>query len=65
MTENEKEALIGYMEFHLLTLVEEVHKHIDPDAIGTVYDRAYHILNDLEITLDTQLHLDPPRLEKQ
>lgn len=59
MKNNEKEAVLHYIEFHLIKLVEDMERHIDdPDIIGGMYDRAYAILNDLEFTFDTQQRLD-------
>lgn len=55
---NEAEAVLGYLEFHLLKFVEETERHIaDPDVVGNLYNRAYDILRDFEVTLDTQVHL--------
>jgi hypothetical protein len=61
----EAEAIIGYLEFHLLTLVENAEKHVsDPDVIGGLYDHAYSILNDFEQTLTTQMLIDNAELQK-
>lgn len=55
---NEAEAVLGYLEFHLLKFVEETERHIsDPDVVGDLYQRAYNILSDFEVTLDTQVGL--------
>ncbi len=54
MKTNEKQALLQYLEFQLLTLVEGTEKHIDdPDIIGDMYDKAYAILVDIEMSIDT------------
>ena len=55
MTYKEKQALLGYLEFHLVTLCDQMEKHINIDAIGMMYDGAYAILNDMEITLQGQI----------
>ena len=54
---NEKEALLGYLEFHLVTLCEQIEKNLDPDAVGDMYSSAYGILNDFECTLQTQIDM--------
>lgn len=56
MTQTEKEALVDYLEFHLVKLCESIEKNLDPDAIGDLYSRAYDILNDVEYTV--QSHID-------
>lgn len=59
MNANEKEAILGYSEFHLLKFVERFERFIDdPDVVGEMYDAAYFILNDLEHTFDMQLLLN-------
>ena len=55
MNANEADAVLGYLEFHLIKFVEDMEKHIsDPDVIGGMYDRAYAVLNDFEGTLDLE-----------
>lgn len=62
MNTNEVNAILGYIEFHLLHFVEESERHIsDQDVIGDMYDRAYAILADLEVSLDIQLLLGKNR----
>ena len=56
MTQDEKEALLGYLEFHLVKLCESVQPNLDPDAVGDMYNNAYAILNDVEYSI--QSHLD-------
>jgi len=59
MNANQIEAFLGYLEFHLLTFVEETEQVVsDPDVIGDMYDRAYAILADFENTLETQMFLE-------
>jgi len=61
MVNDAKEAVLHYLEFHLIKMVEDMERHInDPDVIGGMYDRAYNILKDLEFTIDTQQLLDGP-----
>ena len=56
MTQNEKEALLGYLEFHLLSLCDGIEKHVETDALGLLYNNAYAILNDMEYSI--QSHID-------
>lgn len=61
----EAEAIIGYLEFHLLTLVENAEKHVsDPDVIGGLYDHAYSILSDFEETLTMQMIVETSEIQK-
>lgn len=62
MKQNQAEALLQYIEFHLLNFVEETEPMLsDPDAIGDMYDRAYAILVDVEDTLAVQRLLERKR----
>jgi hypothetical protein len=62
MTTEQAQAIIDYLEFHLLAFVEETEHHVyDPEIIGDMYDRAYNVLNDFALTLETQTLLDYPR----
>lgn len=58
MTQHEKDALIGYLEFHLVKFCEETEKNLDPDAIGSMYDSAYGILNDMEKSIQDIIDFD-------
>ena len=65
MNINEKDALVNLLEFHLLSFVEETGKYInDADIIGDMYDRAYSLLQDVEMSLDTQVKLNQPKRVK-
>lgn len=57
ITPNEKEALLGYLEFHLVKLCEQVEPNLDPDAMGDMYNAAYEILSDMERTLQIQIDM--------
>jgi len=57
MTISEKEALLNYIEFGLLTFCNDMDQHVDPDAQGVLYENAYRLLLDVEDTLDTHLLL--------
>jgi len=55
---NEKDAIINYLEFQLLVLIESVEKHIsDPDVINELYDNAYKMLVDVDDTISVSLLL--------
>lgn len=59
MNKNETEAILGYLEFHLVRFVEDIEKHVsDPDVVAGMYDRAYSVLNDFEQTLAAQLEIE-------
>ena len=51
MTNAEKDAVLGYLEFTLTTMVEglETSKIINGKTqVGAVYDAAYEVLNEME-----------------
>ena len=48
MKSNERDAIVNYLEFNLVKLVEGIEQHVDPDAVGTLYERAYEVLNEME-----------------
>lgn len=54
MTKNEKEALLTYLEYHLLTFVENVDEHLsDDETIIGLYEQIYDILEDVDDTVET------------
>lgn len=54
MTKNEKEALLTYLEYHLLTLLEKVDEHLsDDETILGFYENIYDILEDVDDTVET------------
>lgn len=55
ITYNEKEATIGYLEFNLLNLCEQLEQHVDPDAVGMLYELAYQTLHDMDETLQARV----------
>lgn len=60
MTTNEKEALLGYIEFALTQMVAglETEKIINgAPQVGAVYDAAYEVLNEMERTLTEHLEI--------
>lgn len=55
MTIYEKDAVVEYLEFNLLVLCESLEEHMDPDAIGSLYENAYQLLNDMDQTLEQRV----------
>lgn len=55
MTKDEINALLGYLEFNLVAMVESVETKLDgqadPTCISVLYDEAYEVLNEMERTL--------------
>lgn len=51
MTRHEKEALITYLDGQMMVLCQTLKPHIDPDAVGTLYESAYGLLHDLAETI--------------
>jgi hypothetical protein len=64
MTKHEKDALINYMDGQLMTLCQALKPHIDPDAVGTLYEEVYAILHDLQETIITQGAIPYPATKK-
>ncbi len=60
MKSNEREAIVDYLEFNLVKLVEGIEEHVDPDAVGSLYERAYEVLKDVEDAINTSTDLTPP-----
>lgn len=60
MTNDEKEALLGYFEFTLTQMVEELEteKIINGSPqVGKVYDAAYEALNEMERLITENIEL--------
>ena len=59
MKKHEREALLGYLEFNLTDMVEQVEiklvKKFDQEILneigGTLYDAAYEVLSEMERSL--------------
>jgi len=60
MKSNERDAIVGYLEFNLVKLVEGIEQHVDPDAVGTLYERAYEVLNEMEDAMRTSAEYGIP-----
>ena len=54
MTQHEKDALITYLDGQLMVLCQTLKPHIDPDAVGTLFESTYGILHDLQETIIPQ-----------
>lgn len=71
MTKHEVDALLGYIEFNLTTMVERIEqkvKALDSDGIGTIYDEAYEVLHEIERTLADGLEVPlskSPKVDKK
>ena len=60
MTNDQKDALLQYLEFSLTQMVEglEVQGIINGQPqVGAVYDAAYDVLNDIENTLTEHIEI--------
>jgi hypothetical protein len=60
MTNHEKEALLGYFEFTLMTMIEDLKvKGIINDSlqVGALYEGAYNCINEIEQTLAEYLEI--------
>lgn len=59
MKPSDNQAVLTYLEYHLLQFVEDTEKHIsDRDVVADMYDRAYGILADFEQTMAMQTALE-------
>lgn len=61
MTKNEKDAILGYLEFALTEMVQrlEIEKIINgPLEISKMYDSAYEVLNEMERTFTEDMELN-------
>lgn len=54
MTNNEKEALLAYLELRLFDFCTQ----IEYDEISSIYIGMYDILSDIETTLEAQIELN-------
>jgi hypothetical protein len=59
MTIDEKEALLTYLEYNLLSMVEQIseqYPQLDAGQIGTLYKRSYvEVVNEMERTLTDRI----------
>jgi hypothetical protein len=54
----EKVALLQYLEEQLTALCVALEPHLDPDAVGTMYDQAYELISDMEDTIEGHIELE-------
>lgn len=64
MTKNEKDALLNYMDGQLMVLCQSLKPHLDPDAVGVLYEEVYAILHDLQETIISQEPVPYPATKK-
>jgi hypothetical protein len=60
MTNIEKEALLGYFEFTLVNMVEQLEQDgiiHGPVQVGAVFEAAYETLNEMERTMADHVEL--------
>lgn len=55
MNKNQKEALLTYLDSQMMSFCKGVEQYVDPDAVGTFYDRAYDLLSDMEEAIASQM----------
>lgn len=58
MNTNEKDALITYLEFNLVKHCEQLEPNLDSAAVGSMYDSAYRLLNEMERSLQDIIDFD-------
>lgn len=66
MTNNEKNAMLGYLEFALTEMVGNLEKNgilNGSPQVSEVYDAAYEVLNEMERTLTE--HVEVVQEERQ
>lgn len=51
MTKNERTALLTYLDSQVMMFCKSIENHLDADAVGTLYDNAHYLLQDLEDVL--------------
>jgi len=54
MEQCEKDALLLYLDFHLMKLIEKYERHVvDPVITYEMYDDMYNLMADMEDAIDT------------
>ena len=53
MTEQQKEALLHYIEFHLVSMVEHVEEDVNGLAKAKLHNYAYDALKDIRDAVET------------
>ena len=57
MQQQEKDAVIDYLEFGLVNLVNEFENHVDGDAVSSLYEHAYALLSDMNQTMQVAVDM--------
>ena len=57
MTTEEKNAIINYIEFHLVELCELLESRLDQDGIESIYSESLKIVEDINNTLTAQIEI--------
>jgi len=57
MTNNEKNALLLYMEYRLFDFCTQIEQKEKAGEIGCIYDEMYAILSDMDETLEVYMDL--------
>jgi hypothetical protein len=55
MTRTQKEALLKYLEFHLISMVENIDEDVPGIVEAKMYNHAYDILIDMDDAMETLL----------
>ena len=59
MTKHEQDALLGYLEFNLTSMVEQMEillkDKLNAADIAVMYDGAYEVLNEMERSLNERM----------
>ena len=58
MKQCEKDAIIIYLDAQLDALCRDIEKDLNPDAVSTMYENVYALLNDLDETIDGHIEAD-------
>lgn len=58
ITNEQREALLDYLDFHLTHIVRKYERHLDPAAVHGLYEDVYYLLSDVDNTISTQQIID-------
>jgi len=65
ITQREKEAMMRYLDFQVTHFVDSFARHVDVSVLQSMYDEAYVMLADLELTLDMDMGLKGKPAQKK
>ena len=57
MTIDEKDAIIRYLEFHLLSFIGRHERDIPATVVYSIYADIYDIMNDMELSLQSIIEI--------